>query len=121
MDNSSRPVLCHRLGGRGFLTDGVAAYPPFYLGVWDLMEDGKYEDAQAAWDRVIPSLQEFYARVTEKSGGEAKVEKALSEIMGFPVGPPRLPSIPLNAEEIAELRALMVKWGWPVPGHIQAA
>ena len=121
IDNSSQPVLCHRLAGRGFLTDGVAAYPPFYLGVWDLMEEGKYENAQAVWDRVIPSLQEFYARVTEKSGGEAKVEKALSEIMGLPVGPPRPPSIPLDAEEMAELRELMIGWGWPVPAQAPAA
>ena len=54
MDNSTVPIDCHRLGGRGFLTDGVDAHPAFYLNVWDLMEQGKYTEAQAEWDSVIP-------------------------------------------------------------------
>ena len=57
MDNSDRPIDCHRLGGRGFLTDGVDAHPAFYLNVWDLMEQGKYTEAQAEWDSVIPDLR----------------------------------------------------------------
>ncbi len=115
MDNAANPVACHRLGGRGFLSDGVGAYPPFFLGVWDLMEAGRYHEAQAEWDKGIVPFRDFYARAAEKSGGEGKVEKAMSEIMGLPMGPPRPPSIPLDDEEMAELRALMMSWGWPVP------
>jgi 4-hydroxy-tetrahydrodipicolinate synthase len=115
MDNSDNPVGCHRLGGHGYLTDGVDSYPAFYLGIWDLMEEGKYDEAQAQWDRVIPDLREFYRKVTQVSGGEARVEKGLSEVMGIPVGPPRPPSLPLSTDDLAELRALMIGWGWPVP------
>lgn len=115
MDNSDRPVDCHRLGGRGFLTDGVDAYPAFYLGIWDLMEQGRYQEAQAKWDSVIPDLRAFYRDVTQVSGGEARVAKALSELMGVRVGPPRPPSLPLSPKEMTKLRSLMIEWGWPLP------
>ena len=121
VDNSANPVECYRLGGRGFLGDGVDSYPPYYLGLWDLMESGRYDEAQAEWDRVMDPLREFYARVVDKSGSDAKVEKAMSEVMGLPMGPPRPPSIPLDAEEMTELRELMVGWGWPVPAALSKA
>ncbi len=117
IDNSNNPVGCHRLGGHGYLTDGVDSYPAYYLGVWDMMVDGRYDEAQAAWDRVMDPLRGFYATVTQRSGGEARVEKGMSEIMGLAMGPPRPPSLPLSGEEMAELRRLMVGWGWPVPGN----
>ena len=120
MDNADNPVECHRLGGRGVLTDGVDAYPPYYLGFWDMLEAGKYDEAQAEWDRVVAPLRRFYAEVTEKSGGQSRVAKAMSAIMGMPMGPPRPPSTPLDEGEIAELRELMVGWGWPVAGASEA-
>ena len=116
LDNANNPVECHRLGGRGFLADGVDSYPSYYLGLWDLMEDGRYDEAQVEWDRVMIPLRDFYAGVVAISGGDARVEKGMSEIMGLPMGPPRPPSLPLNDEEMAELRGLMAGWGWPVPG-----
>ena len=114
IDNSSSPVECYKLGGRGYLGDGISAYPSYYLGVWDLITSGKYDQAQAEWDRVTVPLREIYARVVERSGSDAKMEKALCELMGLPMGPPRPPSIALDAAEMAELRNLMAGWGWPV-------
>ena len=115
MDNTSQPVLCHKLGGRGFLTDGVDSYPPYYLDVWDMIEARQYNNAQSEWDRVMLPLRDFYTKVSKKSGGESRVEKAMSEIMGLPMGSPRPPSLPLDVGEMTELRNLMVSWGWPVP------
>jgi hypothetical protein len=79
------------------------------------MEAGRYDEAQSEWDRVIGPMKEFHSRLLARSGGDGKLEKAMSEIMGLPVGPPRPPSISLDDEEMAELRRLMTGWGWPVP------
>ena len=120
MDNTTQPVACHRLGGHGYLSDGVESYPAYYVGVWDLAEAGMYDEAQAEWDRVMVPLRDFYSKVVQRSGGQSRVEKAMCEIMGLPMGPPRPPSMPLDKEEMAELRALMTSWGWPVPEATRA-
>ena len=121
VDNSANVVECHKRGGTAFLTDGIAAYPAWYLGLWDMMLSGRYDEAQAEWDRVMDPLRELYARIGEKSGSDAKVEKAMSAVMGLPMGPPRPPSIPLTADEMSELREMMAGWGWPVPSPAEAA
>tara|TARA_B100001013_G_scaffold289533_1_gene189339 strand:+ start:201 stop:1136 length:936 start_codon:yes stop_codon:yes gene_type:complete len=115
VDNSNQPVRCHQLGGKGFLSDGIAAYPQYFIGIWEMLEQGLYDKAQSEWNRVMLPLVEFYGKVTSKNGGDGQVEKALSETMGLPMGPPRPPSLPLNEIEMAELKSLMTSWGWPVP------
>lgn len=121
IDNSRQPVRCHRLGGRGFISIGAEVYPPAYVGLWDLMESGRYDEAQATWDRMNPPLRAFYDRAAQNSGGQARVKKAMSKVMGFPVGDSRPPSLPLTDAEIEELREMMVGWGWPVPEKAEAA
>ena len=114
VDKSNQPVRCHQLGGKGFLSDGIAAYPKFFIGIWDMLEEGLYDKAQAEWNRVMLPLVEFYGKVTSKNGGDGQVEKAMSETMGLPMGPPRPPSLPLTKEDMSELKSLMTDWGWPV-------
>ena len=111
-----------RLYGEGD-TGGVPADRLRMLtrSLWDLMEAGRYDEAQAAWDKVNVPLVEFYRPILQKSGGESRIAKAMSEVMGLPMGPPRPPSIPLSKDEIAGLRELMTGWGWPVPKPSEAA
>ena len=114
LDNDNVPVRCHRLGGHGYLIDGIEAYPPYYLHLWDLMVEGRYEEAEAEWDRFIGPFEPFFDKVVGRSGSDAKVAKGMSKVMGTDFGPPRPPSIAMNEEELAELRALLTDWGWPV-------
>lgn len=115
LDNNNDPIRCHKLGGHGFLIDGIEAYPPYYLHLWDLMSQGKYDQAQTEWDRFIVPFDQFFRKVVTRSGSDAKVAKGMSKIMGMDLGPPRLPSVTMDEQELAELRSLMVGWGWPVP------
>ncbi len=115
VDNSNQPVRCHKLGGKGFLSDGIAAYPQYFIGIWEMLEKGLYYKDKSECNRVMLPLVEFYGMVTSNNGGDGQVEKALSETMGLPMGPPRPPSLPLNEIEMAELKSLMTSWGWPVP------
>lgn len=120
LDNSSQPVRCHKLGGRGYISDTVDAYPPFDLKVWELMESHRYDEAQALHDRVIKPLRgEFERKLYPISGGQARLKKGLLAVMGHPVGVSRPPSLPLSDEEMAELRELLLSFGWPVPAQSQ--
>lgn len=112
IDNSNQPARCARNGGRGYIDATTAVHPSHALAVWDLMRAGKYEEGQAAFDAVSVPLREFMARSAARSGGY-RVLKGMMAAAGRPVGPPRPPTLPLDADELAEVRALMQSFGWP--------
>lgn len=115
IDNSNQPVRCHKLGGRGFINVTAEVYPPHDLKVWELMENGEYDEAHSLFHSVNDPLTEMYVEMCGKSGGQARLKKALMEVMGHPVGPSRPPSLPASATELAQLRDLLESFGWPVP------
>ena len=115
LDNGHMPVLCHKLGGRGYINRTAVAYPAHDLSFWALLESRQYEKAQAWWDKVNTPLGKFHGKIYRRSGGDARLPKGLMTVMGHAVGAPRPPSEPLNEEELAELRELATGWGWPVP------
>ena len=113
IDNNFDPVGCQRLGGRGYVQTTLDAYPPHDLHVWKLLEGGRYDEAEALYRSVYGKLRPFYERVSKRTGGQSVVHKGLLAVMGYPVGASRPPSKPLNDEELAELREMVVGWGWP--------
>ena len=115
IDNTVSPVRCHRLGGRGYVQTTIEAYPAHDLNVWELMEAGRYDEAESLYESVMLPLRSFGERISHRSGGQGRLTKAMMAIMGMPVGASRPPSKPLDVDETAELRALMVGFGWPVP------
>jgi 4-hydroxy-tetrahydrodipicolinate synthase len=114
LDNDNDPIRCHMLGGHGYLIDGIESYPPYYLQLWDLMIQGKYEEAKGEWKRFIKPFDPFFEKVVGRSGSDAKVAKGMTKIMGMDLGPPRPPSVAMNEEELAQLCAMMANWDWPV-------
>ena len=118
--NNGTPILNHKLGGKGYINHTSAVYPPHDLKIWDLMEDGRYDEAQALYDLVNDSSSEFAAKVGKHTGGEAVLVKGMMAVMGRPVGVSRPPSLPMNAAEITELHGIMGGWGWPVAPLEQA-
>ena len=113
IDNSGQPVRNHKNGGRGYISPWVAAYPPHDLKVWDLLEAGKFEEAQAEKDRVGRILGPWAAKAGVKSGGYRQV-KGIMAAMGNPVGPPRPPTLPCSEDEIAEARVVVQELGWKI-------
>jgi 4-hydroxy-tetrahydrodipicolinate synthase len=113
IDNTLQPVRCYRNGGRGYINYTVHAYPAHELRVSELLEADRYDEAQTLFDEVNDPLRAFMNQAALRSGGY-RVGKALMTILGWPVGPPRPPTLPLDDEETAELRDLLVRFGWPV-------
>ena len=113
IDNSGQPVRCHKNGGRGYISPWVAAYPKHDLQVWDLLEAGKYDEAQAEKDRVGAAIGPWGANTGAKSGGYRQV-KGIMAGMGNSVGPPRPPTLPCSEDEIAEAKDVVAELGWSV-------
>jgi len=114
-DNSNQPGRCYKNGGQGFLDHLAPVYPQHELELLELFEAGKFDEGQAAWDKVAAPTGEFNRTVLANSGGAARLKKAAMAIMGRPVGSMRPPSQPLNDEEMGKLREVLIGLGWPVP------
>jgi len=111
IDNSNQWVRCHKNGGRGYISATIAAYPQHDLEVWQLLEAHRYEEAQAQFDRVRDAIGPFAAKSGKRSGGY-RFGKGLSAALGRPVGPPRPPTLPMDDQEIAELKGILKGIGW---------
>ena len=120
IDNTVSPVLNHKMGGRGYVQNELGVYPFHDLRIWELMEAGRYDEAEQLFDSVVPKLRAFGARTRERTGHSGGA-KAVMAIMGRPIGLPRPPAEPLDERETAELRDLVIGFGWPVPDAGQAA
>jgi dihydrodipicolinate synthase/N-acetylneuraminate lyase len=114
IDNHSSAARCHKLGGRGYINLTAEVHPPHDLKIWELLESRRYEEAQKLYDKTDAPLRKFYAKLAEKSGGQARVKKGMMELMGHPMGASRPPSAPLSPAELAELREILLSFGWPV-------
>ena len=80
----------------------------------ELLEDGRYDEANSEWNRVYLPLREFQTNIGEKSGGQARLKKGLMKVSGKDIGDSRPPSLPLSIQEIDELREIVRGLGFPV-------
>jgi len=115
IDNTVNPVRCIKLGGHGWVQTTLDANPSHDLKVWDLLQKCKYEDAEQLYRPVQDLLRGFIDRISSRTGGQSIIPKALSQIMGYPVGNSRPPSGTLTESELVELKKGIAKLGWPVP------
>ena len=112
IDNSRQPGRCYRLGGVGYINETAEIYPSHDLAIHDLLLQGKYEEAQAKFDAVSDPLKAMYGRIAQRSGGQSTLKKGMMALMGRPMGPPRPPSLPMNEQEMADAREMMINFGW---------
>ena len=117
LDNNTDPILCHKLGGRGYIGSHQEMYPPLDFKIWELLESKQYDEAEKMYDSThTPERAAFSDKVTKRSGGRLiRMKKGMMTVMGQDVGPPRPPTLPLSNEELDELREVVKGFGWPVP------
>ena len=89
----------------------IPAYPQHDLEVWQLLEAGRYEEAQAKVDHVEAALSPVRAKTGAVSGGY-RFGKGLMAAVGQSAGPPRPPTLPMDEEEMAELKDVIRELGW---------
>ena len=113
-DRLSR-VGFHKKGGDGFLDETAVVYPPHELKIWKLLEQKKYSEAQELWDTEESSMKEIIGKIGANSGGQARMKKALMNVMGHEVGEQRPPTLPISESERSELRSVVIGLGWLDP------
>ena len=85
------------------------------MRIWELLESKRYDEARKLYESTsTPEAAAVSAKIGARSGGMTRMRKGMLAVMGHPVGPPRPPSLPLNDEEMDEVREVIRGWGWPV-------
>ena len=115
IENGNDRVGFHKKGGDGFLDKTAVAYPPHDLQLWKFLEQKKYSEAQELWDTEESSMKEITAKIGANSGGQARMKKALMNVMGHEVGEQRPPTLPISESERSELRSVVIGLGWLDP------
>jgi 4-hydroxy-tetrahydrodipicolinate synthase len=99
----------HAQGARGFTSGLVNVAPERSLAIHVALEGGQYEEAQ----RLVAEIAPFEAMRTKfNNGANVTVVKSALQLMGYPVGPARVPGLPaLAAEDMAMLAKILRGWG----------
>jgi 4-hydroxy-tetrahydrodipicolinate synthase len=92
VNNTFNTILGHLLGSRCFVSHWANFCPEWCWRVWDLMEAGKYLEAQQEFDRVMVPYQALVAQIAGQTAGEGVFVRPFMEAAGLKGGRSRLPS-----------------------------
>jgi dihydrodipicolinate synthase/N-acetylneuraminate lyase len=100
-------------GVRATIWGAVNVMPALCVELWRrAVLDQDLVGARAVWDRIWPVISFFETHPYTTS------IKAGCDLIGESAGPARRPFLPLNADEIGELRALLDAAGVPMPAAV---
>jgi 4-hydroxy-tetrahydrodipicolinate synthase len=92
VNNTFSTIPGHQLGSRCFVSHWPNFCPEWCWRIWDLMETGRYDTAQAEFDRAMVPYQAIVSQIQVQTAGEAVFVRPLMAEVGLNGGHSRLPS-----------------------------
>lgn len=91
-DNNFLPVLSHMYGSRCFISFQPNFCPEHSWLVWDLLQAGKYAEAQKEWDRFTVPFLKLRSAIVSQTGAEGVQLRPFLQLAGLEPGVSPLPS-----------------------------
>ena len=92
VNNGPMVIYGHILGSRSHISHVPNFYPQQDWRVWDLLEQGRYVEAERAYDEFMIPYHEIVGAVRGSTAGEGVFVKPWMDLVGLRGGPSRLPS-----------------------------
>jgi 4-hydroxy-tetrahydrodipicolinate synthase len=93
-------------GAQGSLIGALNLVPAECAQVYDAYVDGRYDDAEATYRRILPVLKFLVSGAYYSA-----LVKGGLELIGTSAGTPRLPVLPLRGEGLEEMRGILGQVG----------
>src|SRR5438093_9169638 len=119
IDNQLCEVYAHMLGACGFTSHPPLCWPEYGLRFWACLEERRYEEATELLKIMRIPYYHLFWKAIAYSGCEAHFDKAMMELVGELVGPPRPPGRPLPASFREEMRQFLERAGVLKPAMAQ--
>jgi len=92
VDNQLCPLTAYLSGARGFNVHVTNYWPEYGINLMSLLKDGKYEEAQDEYLRVVIPYSELGGKIMKTTGGEGILDKLCCELVGLDSSPSRPPT-----------------------------
>ena len=113
IDNQLLFVLAHMLGARGVNTHPGNYWPQWSVRFWELLEAGKYREAQEESLRVVTPYYDLSCEVEKFTGGEGHLDKLCMELVGLDSSRSRLPMRDIRPVFRARAHQMLLRCGVP--------
>ncbi|MSQ95510.1 MAG: dihydrodipicolinate synthase family protein [Gemmataceae bacterium] len=113
IDNQSRFVTSHILGGRSIELHICNHWPQFGVDLWRLLEERKYAEAQREMVRVLLPYMKLWAEMERYTSGDGYLDKLCMELVGLDSSRCRPPTRDVREIFRAKARRMLLDCGTP--------
>jgi dihydrodipicolinate synthase/N-acetylneuraminate lyase len=83
IDNQLQFVQSHMMGARGIDTHPVNYWPEWGVRLWELLEAGKYKEAEESINKVVMPFYDLLEEISQFTGSEGNLDKLCLELVGL--------------------------------------
>jgi dihydrodipicolinate synthase/N-acetylneuraminate lyase len=113
IDNQSRFVTSHMLGARSIELHVCNYWPQFGVQLWQLLEDGRYVDAQWEMVKVLQPFLELWTEMETYTSGDGYLDKLCMELVGLDSSRCRPPTRDVRDKFREKARRMLLDCGVP--------
>lgn len=116
IDNQVRFVTSHILGARSIELHMCNYWPQWGVELWQLLEDGRYREAQLELARVALPYYTLWKELEQYTGGDGYLDKLCMELVGLESSRCRPPTRDIRTKYRERVRQMLIDSG--VPGVV---